>query len=98
MSSERPRKRKYISDTEAGIRTITQIKNLPSCELTDEEFVKEFFDRFEAKAMIMIYVDGAGEFISFGRLKHGLKPFSYYRMLMAKVSALFETSNIKEVE
>lgn len=63
------KKRKYPSDTEVGIRTISQIEKLPVCQLTDEEICKLFFGRFEAKALVMMYVDENNEQQAFGRLK-----------------------------
>lgn len=76
------RKHKYPTDTEVGIRTITQIRALPSGQLTDEEFVKEFFDRFEAKALLLTYIDEKNVLHRFGRLKHGAMASSFYRGLI----------------
>lgn len=76
------RKHKYPTDTEEGIRTIAQIRALPSGALTDEEFCKAFFDRFEAKALVMAYADQDGKWYSFGRLYRTAKWFSFYRELI----------------
>ncbi|PQA60181.1 hypothetical protein [Siphonobacter curvatus] len=62
------KKRKHPTDTEVGIRTISQIEKLPVGELTDEEICKLFFRRFGAKALIMMYIDDTGEQQAFGRL------------------------------
>lgn len=94
----RPTKRKYPTDTELRIRTITQIRDLPSCELTDEEFVKEFFDRFDAKALVMAYMDDEGKIQTLGRVKRGLKPLEWYRVLLRKVDDIFVALDIKEME
>ena len=96
--SNKPKKQHYITDTAAGIRRIDEIRKLPSCQLTDEEFVKEFFDRFNAKALIMVYVDEQGQSVGFGRLKKGAKPFEYYRMLSNKMDALFDVKSCKEID
>lgn len=91
-------KQKYPTDTEAGVRTITQIRNLPSSQLTDEEFTKEFFDRFGAKVMILAYVDDKDQYWTFGRLKRGVKFFTYYRSLMCKLKAVFGNHDVKELD
>lgn len=91
-------KRKYQTNTEAGIRSITQIRNLPSCQLTDEEFAKEFFDRFQAKAMIVSYVDEHDQYFAFGRVKKGAKYNTYYRSLLMKARAVFSNSDLKEID
>lgn len=72
---------KYITDTESGIRTITQIEKLPVKELNDEEICKLFFKRFDAEALIMVYQDKSGQMSSFGRLRRGQRVFAAYRML-----------------
>jgi hypothetical protein len=74
--------RKYPTDTEVGIRTITQIDNLPSKELTDEEFVKQFFKRFDATAMIIAYVDDSGQLQTFGRLRSSARSTYWYRRIL----------------
>jgi hypothetical protein len=91
--------KKYVTDTEAGIRNINTIRKLPSCQLTDEEFVKEFFDRFEAKAMVLLYVDKTEQQQTFGRLKKGSKVYGYYRGLLEICSGARPPANIdfKEV-
>lgn len=92
------KKRKYPTDTEAGIKTITQIRNLPSCQLTDEEFTKAFFDRFQAKALLLTYVDEKCQYHTFGRLKKGAKEFTYYRSLLIKLKSLYATWNLKLID
>lgn len=91
-------KNKYPTDTEAGIRTISQIRNLPSCQLTDEEFTKEFFDRFNAKVMVVAYIDDKDQYFAFGRLKRGVKLFTYYRSLLMKLRAVFGNHDVKEFD
>lgn len=78
----KPRKHKYPTDTEVGIRTITKIRSLPSGELTDSEFVKEFFDRFEAKALILNYIDENDQLHRFGRIRRGVQPLQFYKGLV----------------
>lgn len=89
------RKHKYPTDTEAGIRTITQIRATPSGQLSDSEFVKCFFDRFKATAMIVAYIDEDGTHC-IGRLKHGANPMAYYRGLSRQLQIAFEGAEIKE--
>lgn len=94
----KPRKYKYANDTAGGIRTLTQLRKLPSGELTDEEFVKQFFDRFEANALIMVYTDQDHLIQSFGRLRKGCKPFDYYRRLALMLEKVFKgVSDFKEI-
>lgn len=92
----RHRKHKYPTDTEAGIRSITKIRSLPSGQLTDEEFAKEFFDRFQAKALILTYIDADNQTFCMGRLMKGAQPHQYYRGLMAGLQRTFDNVNIKE--
>ena len=94
-------KKHYKTDTEVGIRPINVIRALPSCELNDEEFVKEFFERFGAKALILAYFDDKDEVTCLGRLKRGAQPFKYYRTLASILKKCFElagTAHIKEME
>lgn len=98
MEKHRPRKRKYPTDTEAGIRPINVIRSLPSGELTDEEFVKEFFDRFEAKALIVCYTEDGTTFTSFGRLKSGANPTEWYRKIIERLDKVFSGAEIKEYD
>lgn len=92
-------KHKYTTDTEAGIRTITQIRNLPAGQLTDEEFVKMFFDRLDAKALLMIYVDDKLQMQSFGRLRRGAMALGFYKDAMKRMDQIFgANSNIKELD
>ncbi len=92
------RKKVYPTDTEAGIRTITQIRNLKAGNLTDEEFVKMFFDRFQAKALVMGYVDEVGQFYGFGRMKRGASPQQYYRSILHRIHKVFQYPNTLEIE
>ena len=75
-------KHKYPTDTEAGIRTMPQLRALSAGQLTDEEFAKMFFDRFDANAMVLIYFDANDISTSFGRIKRGTKHIAYYRSLL----------------
>lgn len=75
-------KHKYPTDTETGIRTITQIMNLPVRELSDEEICKLFFRRFDAKALVMVYVDKDDQEYIFGRLYGQAKWVAQYRRLL----------------
>ena len=77
---------KYRTDTADGIRTITQIRNLPMGELTDEEVCKLFFDRFDAEALVMVYVDKEGQEHIFGRLRKKAKWVAAYRRLLHLVN------------
>lgn len=95
---KKPKKKHYINDTDAGIRPINKIRSLPSCQLTDEEFVKEFFERFEAKALVMLYIDDKDERHTFGRLKKGAQPFWHYRQLLGNMERVMGTTNIKEID
>ena len=83
-------KTKYPTDTERGVRTITQINNCPAGQLNDEEFVKAFFDRFKAQNMIMVYVDDQNEYHSFGRSLKAAKYRAYYRSLMKRLEFVFD--------
>lgn len=91
------RKHKYPTDTEAGIRTITQIRATPAGQLSDSEFVKCFFDRFKATALILTYMDDSGTYC-LGRLKRGANPMAYYRGLSRQLQKAFEGAEIKEQE
>ena len=93
-------KTKYPTDKISGIRTITQINNTPAGQLNDEEFVKAFFDRFKAQAMIMVYVDEQNEWQSFGRCKKAAKYRGYYRALFRRLESVFETdkTDVSEME
>lgn len=84
----------YNNDTDAGIRPINVIRKLSSCQLTDEEFVKEFFERFDAKAMIIVYVDNTDTPYTFGRLKSGQKVYGQYRALMEVLGTARPAQNI----
>jgi len=91
----------YKTDNEVGIRTITQIRNLPSKELSDEEFCKAFFDRFDAKALIMMYYDDTNQPWTFGRLKKGCQPMTYYRNIMNRLELVLkgnQNADVKEIE
>ena len=96
----RRRKHKYPTDTEAGIRTLPQIRSLPSGQLTDEEFAKAFFDRFQAKALIMCYYDKDGFSNFFGRFKWGAEPQKLMRVLKMVMDRMFveATKNLKEIQ
>lgn len=78
-------KRIYVTDKSVGIRTITQIGGLTMNELTDDEICKLFFRRFEAKALIMVYVDKDDQEFIFGRLYGQSKWVSQYRRLLQLV-------------
>lgn len=92
----RPTKKHYPTDTQAGIRTLAQIKSLPSHQLTDEEFVKAFFDRFQAKALVMCYIDSQDQVSGlYGRAKHG--KHLLYRQLCEKMNELFSPAKFIEV-
>lgn len=85
------KRRKYKTDSEAGIRPINVIDKLPSCELTDEEFIKQFYHRFGATALVVAYCDEEGEKHLFGRLKYGRNPGYWYRQLLHVVDAHIPT-------
>lgn len=93
-------KTKYPTDKASGIRTITQINNCAAGQLNDEEFVKAFFDRFKAQAMIMVYVDDQNEWQSFGRSKKAAKFRGYCRSLMRRLESVFEPNktDVSEIE
>lgn len=79
------RRRKYPripTDTESGIRRIDEIDKLPSCQLTDEEFVKAFYARFDARAMVILYYDVEGKSYIFGRLHRAAIFRSWYKGLI----------------
>lgn len=83
------KRRKYPqvhSDRAAGIRDITQIDRLPSRELTDEEFVKAFYARFDARAMVILYYDVEGQSFIFGRLHRKASYRAWYKSLIRILS------------
>jgi hypothetical protein len=55
------------SDTAAGIRRKNIIDKLPISELTDEEIIKFFSNRFDVEALALVYMDKKGEIFCFGR-------------------------------
>jgi hypothetical protein len=80
MADQKKRKApKFKTDREDGIRNLRVIKSLPVSELTDEEICKLFLSRFEARAIVMMYVDKQGQYYSFGRLYSGKELFARYR-------------------
>ncbi|RIV19735.1 hypothetical protein DYU11_22665 [Fibrisoma montanum] len=81
-------KRTYPTDTQAGIRRINEIQNLPVKELTDDEVVKLFFKRFDAKALVMLYEDDKGQRYLFGRLYHRKNIINRYRALVRYIESL----------
>jgi len=90
-------KKHYITDPTAGIRPINVIRNFPSCQLNDEEFVKEFFERFNANALLIAYFDQNNEVQCLGRLKRGSMAFRFYRILSSRFEQVFQRT-IKEME
>ncbi len=51
----------------ATMRKISELRNLPVCQLSDEEIVKAARDRLDAKAVIFIYMDQQDQAWSFCR-------------------------------
>ncbi|GAB3550248.1 hypothetical protein [Spirosoma fluminis] len=76
------RKHKYPTDTESGIRRIDEIRKCPVDQLTDEEHVKAFMDRFGAKALLLAYFDEEGIRHVFGRLYTASQWQQRYRELL----------------
>jgi len=95
-----PRDKVYItSDTEAGIRPINVIDKLPSCQLTDEEFVKAFYARFDARAMVILYVDVFGKSFLFGRLHRRSSYKSWYASMVRIIQkAMGASVDSKEID
>ena len=98
QKSNMAKKRKYLTDAEAGIRTITQIENLPVKELTDTEICKLFLVRFEANALVMCYTDQAGGEHFFGRLRTENSYRATYRRLLEVINQLDIPGSIQFVE
>lgn len=99
MVKKRRQYPKVYSDTAAGIRRIDQIDKLPSGQLTDEEFVKQFYERFDARALILIYMDETGQSYVFGRLHRQSKFRAWYKSLVRNVGkALGANINDEELE
>ncbi len=85
-------------DTTVGIRSMTVIKKLPVCQLTDEEICKLFFKRFDAKAMVFIYMDKDENKYCFGRLIDRKKYDSFVNLIMTRFHLTFGTAeNWKEI-
>ncbi|WP_428661932.1 hypothetical protein [Runella sp.] len=77
---------------------MTQIDNLPVKALTDEEICKLFFKRFDANALVMIYVDKQGKSTMFGRLYRRTAVFNTYRRLCYWASRVMDFHNWKQIE
>ncbi len=89
------KKRGYQTDAEGGIRHLNVIKQLPVLELTDEEHVKVFMDRFEARAILMHYTDKDNGWHWFGRIKGGKQAQEDYDRLLERVKAFFRDDLIQ---
>lgn len=88
----------YQKDSDVGIRNMRDIKSSPVKELTDDEIVKLFFDRFNAEALVMMYQDKQGLRYFFGRARINHKADSFIREVKDKFYDAFgDAENWKEV-
>jgi hypothetical protein len=63
------REKKYLTDSETGVRRLPVIENLPVNALTDQEICKLFFERFGADALVMVYLTEKEPPQLFGRVR-----------------------------
>ena len=92
------KKRKYLSDTECGIRPINIIDSLPVKDLTDDEITKLFFARFDADALVIAYVDREGVNGFFGRVRKEKSYQVAYRKLLEVMNSLDMSANVDCIE
>ncbi|WP_288425912.1 hypothetical protein [uncultured Spirosoma sp.] len=83
------KRRKYLTDTNLGIRPINVIDALPVKDLTDDEITKLFFYRFDADALVMTYVERDGQLVNYhGRVRKEVSYRLAYRKLIEALESI----------